>query len=92
MAKEMYRITIPGWTNPATMEHKPERSFNAELVETLLANSPQPADLITKYYGERAPASVFKPYNHDRLVFQRGENDYIIIPNVSLNRRMWSKL
>lgn len=45
----MFRITIPAWTNKKTGEHKPSRSFNAELVETLLANSPQPPDLIFKY-------------------------------------------
>lgn len=88
----MYRITTPGWTNKKTGEVKPTRSFNAELVETLLANSPQPSDLIFKYYGEDAPASVFKPSMHDRLVFKRGEDDYIIIPNIPFNRNMWTKL
>ncbi len=83
----MYRITVPSWT-----DKKPVRSFNAELVEILLANSPQPSDLIFKYYGEDAPASVFRPIGHDRLVFKRGENDYIIIPNISFNRHLWSKL
>lgn len=88
----MYRITIPSWTNVKTGETKPASSFNAELVETLLANSPQPSDLIFKYYGEDAPASVFHPSMHDRLVFKRGENDYIIIPNIQPNRHLWSKL
>jgi hypothetical protein len=88
----MYRVTIPGWTNKNTGETKLTRSFNAELVETLLANSPQPSNLIFKYYGEYAPASVFQPSKHDRLVFKRGEDDYIIIPNIPPNRHLWSKL
>lgn len=88
----MYRVTIPGWINKKTQEVKPTRSFNAELVETLLANSPQPSDLMFKYYGEDAPASVFQPSKHDRLVFKRGEDDYIIIPNIPPNRHLWSKL
>ena len=86
----MYRITIPEWTDKSG-QHKPRRSFNAELVETLLANSPQPSDLIFRYYGEQAPASAFKPGVHDRLVFKDGDN-YTIIPNIPRNSHMWTKL
>lgn len=88
----MYRITTPGWTNRKTGEHKPRQSFNAELVETLLANSPQPPELIFKYYGDDAPASVFKPAIYDRLVFFAESHGYTIIPNVPFNRDMWTKL
>ena len=88
----MHRITIPAWTNQKTGEHKPSRSFNAELVETLLANSPQPPDLIFKYYGEDAPAGAFKPSIHDRLVFHNEDSGYIIIPNIPPNKRMWHDL
>lgn len=87
----MYRITIPEWTDKSG-QHKPRRSFNAELVETLLANSPQPSDLIFKYYGEQAPASAFKPGIHDRLVFFNEDSGYIIIPNIPRNFHMWTKL
>ena len=54
----MFIITIQEWTNRKTGEHKPRRSFYAELVETLLANSPQPPELILKYYGEDAQTNV----------------------------------
>ena len=87
----MYRITIPEWTNKKTGEHKPRRSLDAELIETLLANSPQPSDLIFRYYGERAPASAFKPSVHDRLVFFNIFRGYIIIPNIPSNSHMWAK-
>ena len=88
----MHRITIPAWTNRKTGEHKPSRSFNAELVETLLANSPQPPELIFKYYGDDAPAGAFKPSIHDRLVFHSEDSGYIIIPNIPPNKRMWHDL
>lgn len=88
----MYRITIPAWTDKKTGEHKAFRSFNAELVEILLANSPQPPELILKYYGENAPASVFKPSANDRLVFYADHSGYIIIPNIPPNKGMWHDL
>ena len=88
----MFIITIQEWTNRKTGEHKPRRSFYAELVETLLANSPQPPELILKYYGEDAPASAFKPGVHDRLVFHNHEIGYIIIPNTPRNKSMWHDL
>lgn len=88
----MFRITIPNWTNKKTGEVHEQRSFNAELVETLLANSPQPSELIFKYYGDQAPASVFNPQRDDRLVFWNEDTGYIIMPNVPFNKHLWSKL
>lgn len=88
----MYRVSINAWINVRTGEFKPRRSYNAELVETLLANSPQPPELILKYYGDEAPASVFKPAKYDRLVFLAEDHGYIIIPNVPFNKPMWAKL
>ena len=88
----MYRITIRSWTDKKTDEYHPERSFNAELVEVLLANSPQPSELIFKYYGEQAPASAFKPSTNDRLVFFNEDSGYVIIPNIPFNYHMWTKL
>ncbi len=88
----MYEVTTPEWTNQRTGEHHPLRSFNAELVEVLLANSPQPANIILKYYGYNAPASAFKPSVNDRLVFHNYEHNYVIIPNVARNKRIWKKI
>lgn len=88
----MYRLTIKDWINEKTGEYHPERSFNADLVETLLANSPQPVELIFKYYGEQAPASAFRPGMHDRLVFFNNDYGYVIIPNTPFNYDMWAKL
>ena len=87
----MYRLTIPSWTNAKTGEHYPERIFNAMLIETLLANSPQPAELIKKYYGEDAPSKAFKHSKHDRLVFWNVDYGYIIIPNTLKNRKLWRR-
>lgn len=94
----MYRITIPEWTHKQSGEYHPERSYNANLVEVLLANSPVPSNLVFKYYGENAPASVFRPQPHDRLVFQKitnGEPEegyYVVIPNIPRDYVAWSKL
>lgn len=86
----MYKVTIPKWTNGRTGEHYPERIYSAMLIETLLANSPQPVELINTYYGENAPSGVYKPSPHDRLVFWNVNYGYIIIPNTPRNRSLWS--
>ena len=86
----MYKVTIPKWTNNKTGEYYPERICSAMLIETLLANSPQPPELIKKYYGEDAPSGVYKPSPHDRLVFWSVNYGYIIIPNTPQNRSLWN--
>ncbi len=90
--ERMYEITIPSWTNKKTGDHHPFRRFEAELVEVLLANSPQPADIIFKYYGYNAPFSAFKPNVNDRLVFHCNEYGYIIVPNVVRNKKLWKRI
>jgi hypothetical protein len=90
--KGMYEVTIPAWTNQKTGEHHPPRSFEAELVEVLLANSPQPGNIILKYYGYNAPFSAFKPSVNDRLVFHCNEYGYIIVPNVARNKKLWRRI
>jgi hypothetical protein len=88
----MYEVTIPEWTNQKTGEHHPFRRFEAELVEVLLANSPQPADIILKYYGYNASFNAFKPNINDRLVFCSYNHGYIVIPNITRNKKLWKKV
>lgn len=88
----MYRITLPSWTDKKTGKINPSMDFHARLVEVLLANSPQPKDIIYKYYGEMAPSRVFYPQKYDRLVFERNKDDYIIIPNTPSNWHLWEQI
>ena len=88
----MYRITVPKWIDKQSGVEHPAQSFNAELVEVLLAKVAHPAKVIFEYYGEDAPASVFKRHNHDRLVFQSDNGEYFVIPNTPANYDLWAEL
>lgn len=88
-----YIISIPEWTYNKTGRVSEARIYyGAELVDVLSANSVPNKKLIFKYYGIEAPPGAFKATLSDRLVFDTdGLGNYLIMPNVSRNKRYWKK-
>ena len=49
---------------------------------------PDPA-VALRYYGKTAPKEVYKARTVDRLVFQRPNGHYTVIPDVTSTKGLW---
>lgn len=60
----------------------------AELVDTLKAGVTPSKELVVKYYTGSSPIpdSVFAASNTDRLIYQKPNGSYIVIPDTLKNR------
>lgn len=86
----MHKLRVPEWTDRNGDIHL-EKNLTVKLVDTLLGGEAPDPDLVFRYYGI-PPRSAFKAVKADRLVFWNEDIGYIIMPDVNINKGLWSKI
>jgi hypothetical protein len=62
------------------------------LVDILQAwNTPDPL-LVRLYYGDNHPRSATRWSKYTRLIFQRDDGAYVVVPDIPLNKVLWRRV
>lgn len=91
MTGGLYRVTVPGWLS---RDGTARGGFTVDvpLVAKLPGGEIPDPELIERFYGVGAPRSVYCATSADRLIFERGPDDYLIVPDVPRNANLWRPL
>lgn len=79
-----YNIHVPEWRD-ATGAARGGTTREGKLVDILEGGIAPPSDAVLRYYGSAAPRGVFKAFKFDRLVFDLGEEHFIVVPDTPRN-------
>ena len=83
------RVTIPEWTHRKTGITHEAFCEVCELVDVIIMNGKPKSEDVLKYYGVQAPKSVYEAIGVDRMILQREDGTYIVMPNTPKTGKLW---